>query len=35
MNNIKFFKDLNKESVSLAGGKGASLGEMIILISCT
>jgi len=29
MNNIKFFKDLNKESVSLAGGKGASLGEMI------
>lgn len=25
---IKFFKDLTKNSVSMAGGKGASLGEM-------
>ncbi len=25
---VKFFKDLTKESVSIAGGKGASLGEM-------
>lgn len=25
---IKFFKDLNKNSVGIAGGKGASLGEM-------
>ncbi|MEX1014083.1 MAG: PEP/pyruvate-binding domain-containing protein, partial [Candidatus Paceibacterota bacterium] len=26
--NIKFFKDLSKDSVDIAGGKGASLGEM-------
>ena len=25
---IQFFKDLNKDSVEIAGGKGASLGEM-------
>ncbi|MDD3975946.1 MAG: PEP/pyruvate-binding domain-containing protein, partial [Candidatus ainarchaeum sp.] len=25
---IEFFKDLNKDSVEIAGGKGASLGEM-------
>ncbi len=29
MQHIKFFKDINKASVSEAGGKGASLGEMI------
>ncbi|MBT3539396.1 hypothetical protein HOF40_04185 [Candidatus Parcubacteria bacterium] len=28
MNHIKFFKQINKTSVSEAGGKGASLGEM-------
>lgn len=28
MENIKFFKDIKKEDVSLAGGKGFSLGEM-------
>jgi len=28
MEYIKFFKDLNKDSVKVAGGKGASLGEM-------
>jgi pyruvate, water dikinase len=28
MNYIKFFKDIDKNSVALAGGKGASLGEM-------
>ncbi|HAT03912.1 MAG TPA: hypothetical protein DCS29_04030 [Candidatus Magasanikbacteria bacterium] len=28
MKHIKFFKDINKDSVSEAGGKGASLGEM-------
>jgi pyruvate,water dikinase len=28
MSNLKFFKDLNKTSVDIAGGKGASLGEM-------
>jgi len=28
MSYIKFFKDINKTSVSEAGGKGASLGEM-------
>lgn len=28
MTHLKFFKDLNKRSVAIAGGKGASLGEM-------
>jgi pyruvate,water dikinase len=28
MNYIRFLKDINKKDVSLAGGKGASLGEM-------
>ncbi len=28
MPNIAWFKELNKEKISLAGGKGASLGEM-------
>ncbi len=28
MSYIRFFKDLTKDSVSMAGGKGASLGEM-------
>ncbi|MFA7653559.1 MAG: PEP/pyruvate-binding domain-containing protein [Candidatus Magasanikbacteria bacterium] len=28
MSYIKFFKDINKSSVEIAGGKGASLGEM-------
>jgi pyruvate, water dikinase len=28
MNFVKSFKELNKKSVSIAGGKGASLGEM-------
>lgn len=28
MEHIKFFKDINKNSVAEAGGKGASLGEM-------
>ncbi len=28
MSHIKFFKDITKESVAEAGGKGASLGEM-------
>lgn len=28
MSHIKFFKDISKKDVSLAGGKGASLGEM-------
>lgn len=28
MQHLKFFKDINKESVDIAGGKGASLGEM-------
>jgi len=28
MNYIKFFKDIRKEDVKIAGGKGASLGEM-------
>lgn len=28
MSHLKFFKDINKNSVSIAGGKGASLGEM-------
>ena len=28
MIHLKFFKDINKNSVSEAGGKGASLGEM-------
>ncbi len=28
MTHLKFFKDLNKESVDIAGGKGASLGEL-------
>ena len=28
MSHIKFFKDLSKEDVAIAGGKGASLGEM-------
>ncbi|MFA6463501.1 MAG: PEP/pyruvate-binding domain-containing protein [Candidatus Paceibacterota bacterium] len=28
MNYIKFFKDLNKNDAEIAGGKGASLGEM-------
>ena len=26
---VKPFKELNKKSVSIAGGKGASLGEML------
>jgi len=29
MQYLKFFKELNKNSVNMAGGKGASLGEMI------
>lgn len=28
MENLKFFKEINRESVAEAGGKGASLGEM-------
>lgn len=28
MKNLKFFKEINRESVAEAGGKGASLGEM-------
>ncbi len=28
MKNIKFFRDIKKEDLKLAGGKGASLGEM-------
>ena len=28
MSHIKFFKDLSKNDVGIAGGKGASLGEM-------
>lgn len=28
MKNLKFFKEINRESVTEAGGKGASLGEM-------
>ena len=28
MQHIKFFKDLSKRDVGIAGGKGASLGEM-------
>ncbi|MBI5230449.1 MAG: hypothetical protein HY981_04080 [Candidatus Magasanikbacteria bacterium] len=28
MNHIKFFKDISKKNVDIAGGKGASLGEM-------
>ena len=28
MPHLKFFKDINKNSVAIAGGKGASLGEM-------
>jgi len=28
MNYIKFFKNINKNSFALVGGKGASLGEM-------
>lgn len=29
MNHLKFFKDISKNDVDIAGGKGASLGEMI------
>lgn len=29
MNHLKFFKDIHKKDVAIAGGKGASLGEMI------
>jgi len=29
MRHLKFFKELNKNTVEIAGGKGASLGEMI------
>ncbi len=28
MNNVLWFKDLNRDSLALAGGKGANLGEM-------
>ncbi|MFH1292045.1 MAG: PEP/pyruvate-binding domain-containing protein [bacterium] len=28
MNHLKFFKDIDKSKVAIAGGKGASLGEM-------
>ncbi|EKD44011.1 MAG: hypothetical protein ACD_72C00034G0002, partial [uncultured bacterium] len=27
MSNIKFFKEISKKDVAIAGGKGASLGE--------
>ena len=28
MSHLKFFKDISKNDVAIAGGKGASLGEM-------
>ena len=29
MNNIKNFKELSNKDIKIAGGKGASLGEMV------